>query len=302
MTESNTEPNLLEFGESKSGESKSNKSKFDTPESAQKSSALADRFFSSLTDRFSFFLKTLQALCVAALCFCAIATFIIPGQYSRFIIYDAALLAGFIFLFLLNGQIADFTKDARVDLKGKAGLYFNLLPQQDASEDSPDKSVKSREIALEYCQELIDDYKKVRVTSRTYYYVFQIATIVLSGVTLILVLLDKQVTLPYLKWLPVIFPAVAAVVTSVATSFPFQERWINANSVVEKLEAEREKFVLGVTEPYRAFIFQDEKEIPKKIKLSIENFIIAVNKIHLKQVEATSSIILEQEQESAENR
>ena len=101
--------------------------------------------------------------------------------------------------------------------------------------------IEAREKALEYSQELIEDYKRVRETSRNLYYIFQIATIILSSATPILVLLDQQANspdIPYLKWLPVIFPAIAAVVTSVSTSFPFQERWVNADNVVELLEAE----------------------------------------------------------------
>ncbi|NEP12548.1 MAG: DUF4231 domain-containing protein [Symploca sp. SIO2C1] len=239
---------------------------------------------------FLLFLKMLQSLGLAALIFCALATVLIPGEYNRFILYDAGLFAGIIFLFLLNNQFADLTKSSSFDLKRKAGLYVNLMPKKDTSDGSPDGLVESREKALEYCHNLIQDYVKVRQTSRNLYYIFQLSTIVLSGITPIFVLVDKQIDVPYLQWLPVICPAVAAVVTSVATSFPFQERWVNANRVVEKLEAEQEKFILGITPPYRAFMIeQNDDERGKKMKLSIENFIIEVNKIHLQQVETPSA-------------
>ena len=57
----------------------------------------------------------------------------------------------------------------------------------------------------------------------------------------------------WFKWLPVIFPAVASIVASIVTSFPFQENSVAANTTVELLEAEQEKFVLGVTETYRCY-------------------------------------------------
>lgn len=244
-------------------------------------------------------IKTLQSLGVAALVFCSIAAFVMPGQFQRFLVYDAALFAGLIFLFLLNGQLENFAKGIKADLKRKAGIYAKLLPQKDigVASDAFKDCMESREKALEYCQELIDDYKKVRKTSRNYYYIFQISTIILSGVTPILVLVDKQESIPYLRWLPVIFPALAAIVTSIATSFPFQERWVNANRTVEKLEAEQEKFVLGVTEPYRAFnLVEDDTARLKKVKIAIENFIVAVNQIHLQQLDSSAGSKNKEEQ------
>ncbi len=236
------------------------------------------------------FLKISQALCVGGLIFCAIATLImpiIPTGYHRFFIYDAGFLTVLIFIFRLKSQFSTFTKDLRNDLYRKARLYSNLLPKEDIPEDTPDELIEAREKALEYSQELIDDYKRVRETSRNLYYIFQIATIILSSATPILVLLDKQANspdIPYLQWLPVIFPAIAAVVTSVSTSFPFQERWVNADNVVELLEAEQEKFILGITDPYRAFMIVDSHEERRtQLKLAIENYIVAVNKIHLQQ-------------------
>lgn len=249
---------------------------------------------------FLFFLKMCQALCLALLIFCAIATYLIPAEYDRFIIYDAGLLAIFIFLYLLKGQFSDFSKGVRVNLKYQASLYANLLPKKDISEDAPDELVESREKALEYCQDLVDYYNKVRVTSRNFYYTFQIATIILAGVTPILVVIDQQSTtdMPsYIRWLPVIFPAIAAVISSVATSFPFETDYNNAKRVVEQLEAEQEKFILGVTKPYRAFmIVKDAAERRKKLKLTIENFIIEINKIHLQQFGAADEKVTTEEE------
>lgn len=87
------------------------------------------------------------------------------------------------------------------------------------------------------------------------------------------------------KWLPVIFPAVAAIVSSIVTSCPFQENWIEANKTVELLEAEQEKFVLGISQAYRCYDITDAVQRQNKAKKAIENFITQVNNIHLKQIQ-----------------
>jgi hypothetical protein len=72
--------------------------------------------------------------------------------------------------------------------------------------------------------------------------------------------------------------------------------------VVERLEAEQEKFILGITKPYRAFLkFDDQKQV-KKLLLSIENFIVAVNNIHLQQVAATASEAEELDEEKRQEQ
>jgi len=152
------------------------------------------------------------------------------------------------------------------------------------SENSQVTSVVEK--ALRYSQELIDDYKKTRGLARNIYYVLQLGTIVLSGVTPILVLVDELETGSiWLKWLPVICPAIASIVASMVTSFPFQENWISANRVVELLEAEQEKFILGATPAYRYYDIADPAEREKTSRKAIANFIAKVNSIHLKQVE-----------------
>lgn len=144
-------------------------------------------------------------------------------------------------------------------------------------------------------------YKGTRSNSRNIYYTLQLATLVFSGITPILVLVDKlEIGISWFKWLPVIFPAIASIVASVVTSFPFQENWIAANKSVELLEAEQEKFILGVTQPYRCYDVEDEAERQKKGKQSIENFIIEVNNIHLKQVEDSGKTKSKAKEEKSE--
>ncbi|MEG3930919.1 DUF4231 domain-containing protein [Microcoleus sp. T3_B1] len=172
----------------------------------------------------------------------------------------------------------------QLEIRRKAELYNYLLNPNNVSDNNSITPV--REKALRYCQELIDDYKNTRETSRNIYYTFQLATVIFSGVTPILVLVDKlEPGQSLLKWLPVICPAVASIVASIVTSFPFQENWISANTAVELLEAEQEKFVLGVTPAYRCYDVADAAQHQQMTKMAIENFINQVNEIHLKQIQ-----------------
>lgn len=88
--------------------------------------------------------------------------------------------------------------------------------------------------------------------------------------------------------MPVIFPAIASIIASVVTSFPFQENWISANTTVESLEAEQEKFILGITPSYRCYDSVDESEQQQKAKEVIENFVTQMNNIHLNQLQAVA--------------
>lgn len=215
-----------------------------------------------------------------------IMAFVLPDN-QRLVIGGAISLALFIFVFLFNKQLSLANTEAacKAELRKKAELY--LMNSNDRSTKKP--VTPAREKALQYCQDLINDYKKNRRLSRNLYYGLQMATIVFSGVTPILVLVDKlEAGVPLLKWLPVICPAIASIVASVVTSFPFQENWISANTTVELLEAEQEKFILGITPTYRCYDLLDETEQEKKVKQAVENFVIQVNNIHLKQVQETT--------------
>ncbi|NEO06632.1 DUF4231 domain-containing protein [Moorena sp. SIO3I8] len=212
-------------------------------------------------------------------------------------IVSAACFAVFIFLFLINQQLWQDYKEAthQSQLIKKSKLCSGLWCGNNSTENNP--ITLAIEKALTYSQELIDDYKKTRRTSRNAYYVAQMLTIILSGITPILVLLDKLETgSSLLKWLPVIFPAIASIVASVSTSFPFQENWIAANTTVELLEAEQEKFVLGVTQPYRFSDSSDGARRQQQSQKAIEHYIVQVNKIHLKQVQSSN------ENEAGSNR
>ena len=231
------------------------------------------------------FLKILEYLSLAAFV-CLGIVVILERDNQRILVLIAAALALWIFLYLLNGQLFnDYTKAAtRLEIAKNAQLYTCLLGNNSLENNS---LLLARQNALQYCQDLIDDYKKTRGSARNIYYISQISTIILSGITPILVLVDKlEASSSWVKWLPVIFPAIAAIVTSMVTSFPFQETWIAANATVELLEAEQEKFVLGVTQSYRCYDVADESLRQQNAIKAIENFIMQVNNIHLKQIQS----------------
>lgn len=249
-----------------------------------------------LTSGLLSFLKILEYLSLAAFVGGIIISVVSPGN-QLVTLWVAILFSTFLFLFLLNKKLlADYKQlSLETNLTRKAEIYKYLLADKASVFDN--MVAPAREKALQYCQELIDDYKKTRKNARNIYYIAQLATIVLSGLTPILVLLDKMGSSPsWLEWFPVICPAIAAIVSSIVTSFPFQQEWISANATVELLEAEQEKFVLGVTKSYRCYEVKDEEKRQTKVKKSIENFIIQVNNIHLKQVQPEGQM----EEEKAE--
>ncbi len=237
-----------------------------------------------------FLLKVAESLFLTAFICSSVLAILVPSD-PKIASSIAISIAGFIFFFLLNRQVVKYANN-EFDLKRKAELYLASTNPSANNSLAP-----AREKALQYCQELIDDYKRTRSQSRNLYYTLQLSTIFFSGVTPILVLVDKlEAGQNWLKWLPVICPAIASIVASIVTSFPFQENWISANTTVELLEAEQEKFVLGVTPLYRSYDSSDPAEEDQKAKQAIENFIVQVNNIHLKQLQESKNTTEQEEQ------
>ncbi|MCL1474097.1 DUF4231 domain-containing protein [Argonema antarcticum] len=248
-------------------------------------SSPVEQLSSTSSPNMSLILKSVEYFFLAAFVCAGIINFFLPGNPVE-VIWLAALVSLWLFVFLTNRQLSSNVRfgENQLDIAKKAELYSYLSGNNNLSESN--QINPAREKALQYCKELIEDYKATRSNSRNFYYSLQLATVVFSGITPILVLVDKlDIGISWFKWLPVIFPAIASIVASVVTSFPFQENWIAANKSVESLEAEQEKFILGVTQPYRCYDVDDETERQKKAKQAIENFIVEVNNIHLKQVE-----------------
>ncbi|MBE9000990.1 MULTISPECIES: DUF4231 domain-containing protein [unclassified Nostoc] len=235
-----------------------------------------------------FNLKVIEYLLLAA--FVSSALFIVFLSEDKTVVISGAVALTFLFfLLLINRQVFQNYKKAayQSELTKKAELYSYLL----TNPNSWDKETLTltRGKALQYSQDLIDDYKKIRGVSRNLYYSLQIATVILSGVTPILVLVDKlEAGQAWLKWLPVLCPAIASIVASIVTSFPFQKNSLAANTAVELLEAEQEKFILGVTPPYRCYDVSDESQQQQKASQALEYFIVQVNNIHLNQLQQTS--------------
>ncbi len=227
------------------------------------------------------FLKVLEYLSLATAIGFSISTFFLP-LYPNLKIGVAIAVSAFIFLWLVNLQLGSYytNRFKQVSITNKA-----LLRNIALSEGQEDRLTPLVENALAYSQELIDDYKVVRTSARSIYYTLQLGTIVFSGVTPILVLVDKlEAGMPWLKWLPVICPAAASIIASVATSFAFQETWTTANKVVEELEAEQEKFILGASPAYQDYNITGAADREKGLKIAIGNYISKVNSIHLKQI------------------
>ncbi|MFM6188599.1 MAG: DUF4231 domain-containing protein [Planktothrix sp.] len=258
-------------------------------------------YYSSPNSTLLLLLKIVEYFSLAGFVGAAFINIFVPElQVAK--IYEIILVATWICLFLINRQVfQNYQQSAKLSKMKKNAALYTILTSNLIGENNPmDNSVitAARIQALEYAQELIDDYKKTRRDCRNIYYVSQTATIVLSGVTPILVLVDKlEAGVSWLKWLPVICPAIAAIVASIVTSFPFQENWVAANTAVELLEAEQEKFILGVSTLYQYDAMEDA-QLSKKAQRAIENFIVQVNTIHLKQVQSASEKKQEQPADS----
>ncbi|MFN6496315.1 MAG: DUF4231 domain-containing protein [Nostoc sp. DedQUE01] len=218
------------------------------------------------------------------------------------VIYGTISLTILFFLLLINRQVFQDSKKLadKSELGRKAELYTYLLGNHNSWNQNT--LTLARKKALQYCQDLIDDYKRIKNVARNLYYILQIATVILSGVTPILVLVDKlESGQPWLKWLPVLCPALASILASIVTSFPFQKNSIAANTAVELLEAEQEKFILGVTPPYRCYDVSDEIQQQQKASQALEYFIVQVNNIHLNQVQQTNETQSEKTESAASN-
>jgi hypothetical protein len=229
-------------------------------------------------------LKIVESLLITILLLGSVVV-IVAKENQTLVLYGVISIAISLVLLIINRQVfQDFKKAAsEYEANRKAEISTYLLDKRSwqVNNFTP---VKAK--ALQYCQDLINDYKNVRNLSRTIYYILQITTVVFSGITPILVLVDKiEAGQTWLKWLPVICPAIASILASIVTSFPFQKNWVAANTVVELLEAEVEKFILGVTQPYRLFDTADEAEQQQKASQALEYFIRQVNTIHLQQVQ-----------------
>ncbi len=245
-----------------------------------------------------FFFKLIDYL-LAAAAMTSVFIIYVDSSNQQYVTAASVALTVAVGLFIFNRQsVNNAKKEAqKTDISKKAELYTSLLSNGTTLDYNT--VLPARAKALEYCQELIDDYKSSRNLARTLYYVLQISTVILSGVTPILVLVDKlEAGQSWLKWLPVICPAIASIVASIVTSFPFEKNWMAANKAVELLEAEQEKFILGISPAYRCYDISEEGKQQQRVSQAIEIFINQVNNIHLQQIQQNT----DSEQENQEKQ
>lgn len=258
--------------------------------------------------RFPLVLKLMEYLALAGFIVLGILVLLLEWNHSltsslaQALLLSSGIVFGVALIFILinrqlSVRIAQLQQDAY--LQERAEIWSTTLVNT-----LKPTILAARQKALRYSQELIDDYKKTRSICRNLYCILQMTTILFSGVTPILVLVDKlQTADSWARWLPVIFPAIASIVASIVTSFPFQENWIAANATVELLEAEQEKFILGVTQNYRPPLdISDPKEQLQCASQAIENYINQVNSIHLKRVQESSNAEKNQNQQTQQTQ
>ncbi|MEY2976653.1 MAG: DUF4231 domain-containing protein [Prochlorotrichaceae cyanobacterium] len=202
-------------------------------------------------------------------------------RFSFIFLLSGSISLGLFLLFtLINQQIYSRSHRQHTALRVQ---YQATLWVMDVPEPERIAIVAAREKALGYCQTLIEHYQQRRWLSRNLYYSLQIAIICLSGITPILILLDKlQPSDSWLEWLPVIFPAVAAIVASIVMAIPFQTTWMAAQARVARLAAEQEKFILGVTS---AYAYPLNTELQPKAHQAIDTFMRQINHIHLDRIQ-----------------
>lgn len=112
------------------------------------------------------------------------------------------------------------------------------------TDDNPPDS-SARERALARCQRLIRWYTKEKRRQRLAYQTFQVAAILLSGVTPILILWsdvpDVWTALP---------AALAAIATGLLGIFQWKENYVRFAYVSEALQSEKNKFLTRTTTDY----------------------------------------------------
>lgn len=246
------------------------------------------------------FLRILSYLSFVITIALSITIFVLPSNVKLLIVL-AVSLSLFIFLFFVSQDLhRNYTKKlSDYNILKATDTYINVANLEDSPKIT--QIMQGVEIALNYTQRLIEENDNTRRKTKYFYYVLQIITIIFSAVTPILVLIEKSNTTPvWLKWLPVILPAIASVIASLSTSFPFEDTWLSCKKALESLEAEKEKFLLGVSPGYRIPRYAEEKERYKMARNAMAKFINKVSSIHLKQSKEEEPIDKQAEEEKQE--
>ena len=182
---------------------------------------------------------------------------LITGIRHPLYVASILLLTSYLFVRVLNSRL----RTNRIKAK-----WNRLIDDQSNPEDgqAQERLIKLKQESLEYCSELIDYYQTSRRLNRRLYYTLQIGIIVLTAITPIVALIaqnsqqstqleirplvkalisinptqdiDINHIVEVVRWIPVLLPAIAAILASISTAFPFQESWIKSNITGELLE------------------------------------------------------------------
>ena len=250
------------------------------------------------------FLRILVYLSSVIFIASGIAIFVLPSEVKSSIVLLVSI-GLFIFLVFVDGELNRNydKKSSEYDVLKATNMYINAS-QLEESPKIP-QIMQGVEAALTYTQRLIKKNKETNKRTAFFYYSLQIVTIIFSAVTPILVLVEKSDTTPlWVIWLPVIFPGVASVVASISTAFPLEEYKVASKKAINDLEAEKEKFLLAVTEGYRIPRNANEKVQYKMTRDAMAKFMNKVSNVHLQQLqdqEKTEKTLEEGEEEQSKN-
>jgi hypothetical protein len=127
---------------------------------------------------------------------------------------------------------------------GSDGSILNGATSQSTDVPASDPSERTR-LAVQRCTYMIDWYEVRLRRARIWYRLFQTATIILSGLTPVIILLFQQP--PVVQAAPA---ALASISAALVASFRWREDWIRFAVAAETLRSERAKFLARATEEY----------------------------------------------------
>lgn len=123
--------------------------------------------------------------------------------------------------------------------------------------------------AMERCSDAIGWYDKHKGLDRWAFYATQTLAISLGALAPVAV-----VSLPELKWLHALLPALGAIAAGLGASFGFRENWVRFGVTEELLKSERAKFQTRTTPPYATTVADE---------VALSNFVDRVEAIVLSE-------------------
>jgi hypothetical protein len=148
-----------------------------------------------------------------------------------------------------------------------------------------ENDIKMRQkVALDDCQTMIAWYDKNKRTARTFFYVSQICTIVLSALTPVLILWS-EVPKP-LQALPAAIASIAAALNAV---FRWRENWVLRAHASEALRRELVKYKARVSEKYQADLAD---------QTALNNFVTCIESLSMNELSEWRVLQLQSVKES----